>query len=71
MLFCDIGVTHGEVLSVQIGVDFYKVNVTDAPQLEAFMQQVFDVWGLTCLMWLLIEILCIALVSMGCISGKD
>ena len=43
--FCDIDAVLGEVVAAQTGAAFYKVDVTDAEQLEIAMQQVFDAWG--------------------------
>ena len=43
--FCDIDAVLGEAVAAQTGAAFYKVDVTDAAQLEAAMQQVFDAWG--------------------------
>ena len=43
--FCDIDAVLGEQVAVQTGAAFYKVDVTDAAQLESAMQQVFDTWG--------------------------
>jgi len=43
--FCDIDAAQGEAVAAQTGATFYKVDVTDAAQLEAAMQQVFDAWG--------------------------
>ena len=43
--FCDIDTVRGEAVVAQTGAAFYKVDVTDAEQLEAAMQQVFEVWG--------------------------
>lgn len=42
--FCDIDVARGEAVAAQTGAVFYKVDVTDAAQLEGCMQQVFDAW---------------------------
>ena len=43
--FCDIDAAQGEAVAAQTGATFYKVDVTDAAQLEGGMQQVFDAWG--------------------------
>ena len=43
--FCEIDAVLGEAVAAQTGAAFYKVDVTDAAQLEAAMQQVFDAWG--------------------------
>ncbi len=43
--FCDIDAVRGEVVAAQTGAAFYQVDVTDAAQLEAAMQQLFDTWG--------------------------
>ncbi len=43
--FCDIDAARGEAVAAQTGVAFYQVDVTDAAQLEAAMQQVFNKWG--------------------------
>ena len=43
--FCDIDTARGEQVAAQTGAAFYKVDVTDAAQLEAAIQQVFDAWG--------------------------
>ena len=45
VVFCDIDTARGEMVAAQTGAVFYKVDVTDAVQLEACMQQVFDTWG--------------------------
>ena len=43
--FCDIDAVRGEAVAAQTGAAFYKVDVTDAAQLETAMQQVFDTWS--------------------------
>ncbi len=43
--FCDIDIARGEAVTAQTGATFYQVDVTDATQLEAAMQQLFDEWG--------------------------
>ena len=43
--FCDIDAVRGETVAAQTGAAFYKVDVTDAAQLEAAMQQLFNTWG--------------------------
>ena len=43
--FCDIDALRGKTGAAQTGAAFYTVDVTDAVQLEAAMQQVFDTWG--------------------------
>ena len=40
--FCDIDAVRGEAVAAQTGAVFYKVDVTDAAQLEAAMQQLFN-----------------------------
>ena len=40
--FCDIDDVRGETVATQTGAAFYKVDVTDAAQLESAMQQLFD-----------------------------
>ena len=43
--FCDIDAVRGESVASQTGAAFYQVDVTDAAQLEAAMQQVLDACG--------------------------
>ena len=42
--FCDIDTVRGKEVAAQTGATFYKVDVTNATQLENAMQQIFDAW---------------------------
>ena len=43
--FCDVDAPWGGAVAAETAAAFYKVDVTNAAQLEAAMQKLFDAWG--------------------------